>query len=259
MQYYHSSNSVGGINNYIVTISKVGGGLESFTGYISDSTLDLSFGISLTNKGALKSGRNNLGSSALNVASKLPKIGALARGIQQGLSIAGDVMDATLGAFGEDSDSISEMYSVVKPSSWNNLDFGVTCRYYKGLCGSPCDNYKSHAIALAHWLLPNRVSAGVDNILESKQLKMADYASLLTQGMGFGDKKPENIGCSLVIGKMLTISSGLWLTGGKMSIPLVLDSAGQPLVWEVSYSFEYYKQITIDEFAGMLKKSEEKE
>lgn len=253
MKYYHLSDNVKGAENYSVTISSKGGdGLESFVGYISDSSLDLPFGISLTNRGALKSGRNDFGKSALNVASKLPKVGALARGIQQGLSVAGDIMDATLGAFGEDSDSISEMYSVVKPSSWNNLDFSVTCRYYKGLHSGSCNDYKSHALALAKWLLPNTISAGVDSILESRQLKMSDYAKLLTQGMGFGDKKPANIGCSLTIGKILNIKSGLWLTGGKMSIPMVLDSSGQPLVWEVSYSFEYYKQITISDFEGMM-------
>lgn len=152
---------------------------------------------------------------------------------------------------GDKLSSNLEMFTIKKVKSFSNPQFTVTGLFYSGLkCGAAgtIGTYKEFMQNVAKTMLPKKSGGSIASILSSNQTGTTDYYKLLTNAdMWTKTDGKVNFGYGLSIGSVLTIGGGLIITNIQVKVPTIFDANSQPLVWEATFTAEYYKQITADE------------
>lgn len=279
---YHEINAknIEGIENYIITIAPQGdtkdiivsgnttlsasvGSIKfwkELKGIMNDKSIELPFGVKLTNEGEIGGGgilgmANTLMDSYANkFGDKMNKVSKGVGMIQKARDMIGGAVTAISGTNPMERQAI---YTVTKPDTWSKPDISFKCTYYKGMkIGSfETPEFKEFCKKLMIPLLPARKDMYITAFLENTQLGYDTLIRLIGEGIkikGSGSST-DAFGFSVQVGKVLNISSGLWLKEAKIEAPTIFDSKGNPLVWDVDYSFEYYKQPTIDEVQKWLR------
>lgn len=212
-----------GMDHYSFALIAQGGKGANFNGMIKDAELSYPFQIELGAGGTGEAIKEKLGSYVDNIAEIL----------------TGDKLTDNL-----------EMFTVKKVKNFSNPTFTVNAVFYEGLStpsGSVGD-FKTFMQKVATTMLPAKSGAGPASVLSSNQTDWNDYLRLLSNVDAFSGK--QKVGYRLRLGRFLNITSGLFITDISVKQPMVLGKSGQPLVWEASFTVEYYKQITVDEMTA---------
>lgn len=285
---YFDPNSIDGIDNYKVVITRVSDSLiptgvavpfpQKLYGIMNDKEISLPFGVSLTNQGDIKGASGivdalgSLGKGLGNATAHLGAGGKAGAGllnkaggyINTGVSIAKSIAsagsDIAQSLTGLEPEKQQAVYTVVRPEGWSKPSFEFKCTFYKGMKigGTSTPSFKEFVKQVAVPMLPSQQGPLVTSMLQSNQVDYKHMLSLLTEGMGLkggesgGLDNGKSIGFGVRIGNILKITQGLWMTGAKITAPTAFDSKGQPIYWDVSFTFEYYRMPTIKDFQGWL-------
>lgn len=162
------------------------------------------------------------------------------------------VMKAVSGE--ENLASQTEVYTIKAPKEFESPRIEFEAVLYEGLevKGVTTPSYAQWMRNVANIMLPKRKTLGVGAILTSNQTDMEDYMAMLTTGSKIGDFSTAKIGFGIQLGNFFSCPNGWWVTSINATTPLVLDKGGSPVVWEASFSLEYYKQIRCDEFSKWM-------
>lgn len=278
--------NIEGINNYIVTIKPIvkgafGGGFAGTTvgnrwgengvmkGVMNDKEISLPLGIQLTNPGSIE-GVNavasavggflddmvggNLKAAAKNANRKddADKFNKYSDRYQGGKSFLSGAFKTLQKATGMDLKDMQPQYSVVKPDGYVKPSISFKCTFYKGMNigGYVVSSFKDFVVQLAGATFPDEVGVGLMSFLTSPQLTYDSYLQLATVGLAKGGRQDadttKNFGFSVSVGKILQVNN-VWMKDAKISAPTVFDSKGQPLVWDVDFEFEYWRQPTYED------------
>lgn len=261
--------NIEGINNYIIKIKPQMGetgdaGLgytakdlkfpDELCGIMNDKEISLPFGISLTNPGSIE-GVNAIASAMNKTLDTLLDNGA--RGGSKKSAMLQSVKklgEGVVGTFekmtGLDLKDMQPQYTVVRPEKWAKPDISFKCTFYRGLKISKyvTPSFSEFAMQLASATFPVEIGTWIMSFLSSTQLKASDYKSLISVGLGkHGSQttatETKNFGFQVRVGNLLS-ADNLWLKNAKISAPTIFDSKGQPVVWEVDFEFEYWRQPT---------------
>lgn len=162
-----------------------------------------------------------------------------------GATKLGSIMDTVAKwTFGGGS-ATSEMFTIKKIKEFSNPTFSINSVFYAGLKTryGTINSFKEFMQDVSHTMLPGQTLQGPVAILSTNQTDWKKYLDLLTNF----SRKDDKVGYSLTIGAFLHIPTGLFITGIDVKQPMVFDEKGTPMVWEATFSFEYYKQVTSDE------------
>lgn len=278
--------NIEGINNYIVTIKPIvegafGGGFAGTTvgnrwgkdtvmkGIMNDKEISLPLGIQLTNPGSIEGvnavasaiggaidsmigGNLEAATKNANTKAEADKYSNLNNKYQGGKGFISGAFKTLQKATGMDLKDMQPQYSVVKPDGYAKPSISFKCTFYKGMNigGYVVTDFKSFVKQLAGATFPDEVGVGFMSFLTSPQLTYDSYLQLATVGLFKGGKqgaeKLKNFGFSVSVGKILQVNN-VWMKDAKVSAPTVFDSKGQPLVWDVDFEFEYWRQPTYED------------
>lgn len=238
---FYADSFTGKINldNYTVRIKHGGkndSNLGTFVGLIDNEELSWDFTTGLDSGGSLFDGIQEAASQAGGIPAYLAK----------GAEIVNSIHKALTGAsIGESLVSTSIRRT---DSKYGSLPIAITCTFFKGLKlrdAEPCPSFKDFMRKLTKIHLPTSTGG----YLRTPQMTWDTYKKLIASkaiilGNDFFDAKKEL--WEVRIGNVFQ-SGGFWMTGAKVSHPNKYDSTGQPLIWKVEFTFEYFKQLTQDE------------
>lgn len=154
---------------------------------------------------------------------------------------------------GQDSLSeMTEMYTLQMPKSFGSPDLSFTAVMYENMKvkGVSIPSYTNWMKTASTWMLPKRNDiSGVGATLTSNQTDMTDYVKILgLQGVA-QSKAETSVGASVEIGNLFSSAYGWWVTSIGTSTHISLDQYGIPVIWEVSISLSYFKQIDYEKFS----------
>lgn len=274
------SANIEGIENYICTIkpvdntaklvaekkAKLSASFEGIPfwsvlkGIMNDNTIELPFGVALTNEGAIGAGGvAGWIKKGIEAVSQLNPLNEFAGPAKKANKIIDGVTKGVEALTGINPAERQAVYSVVMPKSWSKPSVTFKCTYYSGMkigkdfITPPFNEFCKRLLVP---LLPAQKGMLITAIMESTQVSYDTIVTLIAEGIGAGGKGAKDLlgsfGFSVEIGKVLLIPYGLWMKDAKVETPTIFDAKGKPLVWNVSYEFEYYKQPTIDEVQRWL-------
>lgn len=270
---YHEFNAgnIAGIENYLVYIESAGNikGFTKIVGIMDDKEISLPFGVKLTNNGSIggaqammdmvggvaKSAGKHLADSGIRGTMAASKISKFTNFMGAVSDIAGGINKGIEGITGINLAEKQAVYSVVRPDEWNKPNISFSCTFYKGMTiqGQTTKSFREFAQNLARPMLPSETKLAGTSVLESNQVSYGDYKTLISEGMGGKGDSVKTMGFKVTVGKVLGVSSGLWMTSAKISAPTIFDANGDPLVWSVDFEFEYYRMPTYEDVQGWLK------
>lgn len=212
-----------GMDHYSFALIPQGGKGASFAGMIKDTELSYPFQNEIGQGGTGEAIKEKLGSAVDKIAEM----------------VTGDKLTDNL-----------EMFTVKKIKNFSNPTFTFNAVFYEGLVtpSGGVGDFQTFMQKVAKTMLPEASSHGPASVLSSNQTDWDNYLRLLSNVDAFSGKK--NVGYRLRLGKFLNIPSGLFITDITVKQPMVMGKSGQPLVWEASFTVEYYKQITVAEMVA---------
>lgn len=244
MGLYHKEYET--LTNYTVVIKKVSKAGEPFecAGLLNEDSLSFDFGVELTGFtneiNALKEGPNQLLS---NAGGKLGKA----------LSIAKEVGNI---ANMREQIAPTQANTIKRPKGWSNPSLSFSMTFYEGLVvsGIRTEKYSKFLKCIAGEMLPE-ITAGS---MESNQISWATLAkgmgAQLTSGLNPTtiNWDTTTMGFSIRLGRFFSSPGGWWMSKAPVTTPVIFDKDGTPVIWRVSFTFEYFQQISNKEFQGWL-------
>lgn len=247
MGLYIDNANLQKLKNHIVKISHKE---FSCSGILNDDSTSYQLGTNLTDSGSIAMG-DSLADKSLNSFDNA--VNSMMPGNKLG-KIAGNAL-----RFGSDLikhnnlTQMTEAYSVTKPKGWQNPQITFTVVFYEGLnVGYDTPNYNTFMKQLAQITLPSTIAG----VMHSKQVSWETYLKLYamqaTSGIANFKKDIINSTFKINIGQYFSSGGGWWLTDAKVANKNMFDQNGHPVVWTIDFTFQYYKQITADEWASFF-------